>query len=99
MSDLLQRIVGWLRDGYPRGVPDQDYIPLLALLRRRLSPEEITSLGAQLVAAGTIPADRVDVASRYLLLTNELPSEEELARVAATLREAGWEIEDDPPAR
>jgi len=37
LSDVLAKIVGFLRAGYPEGVPDGDYIRLVALLRRRLS--------------------------------------------------------------
>jgi hypothetical protein len=32
LSDVLMRVVGFLRAGYPEGVPAHDYIPLLALL-------------------------------------------------------------------
>ena len=32
LSDVLTRIVGFLRAGYPEGVPVRDYIPLVALL-------------------------------------------------------------------
>ena len=31
LSDVLAKIVGFLRGGYPEGVPDGDYIPLVAL--------------------------------------------------------------------
>jgi hypothetical protein len=40
LSRLLARIVAYLRAGYPEGVPANDYVPLLALLRRRLSDDE-----------------------------------------------------------
>lgn len=39
MSGLLARIVAWLNDGYPDGVPGPDRVPLLALLTRRLTDE------------------------------------------------------------
>jgi hypothetical protein len=29
VPDFVARVVGWLRAGYPEGVPDVDYIPLL----------------------------------------------------------------------
>ena len=32
IAPVLNSIVGWLRTGYPHGVPEQDYVPLLALL-------------------------------------------------------------------
>lgn len=42
LPPFLTSIVGWLRAGYPNGVPEQDYIPLFALLTRRLSETEST---------------------------------------------------------
>lgn len=39
LSDVLNRVLGFLRAGYPDGVPTNDYVPLLALLRRRLTEE------------------------------------------------------------
>lgn len=97
MTEWLRRVVGWLRAGYPRGVPDQDFVPLIALLRRRLTAEEIDELRAQLVADGLVPADRTDLAAGYLRLTDELPTPAELARVAERLRAAGWVVDDDHP--
>jgi Protein of unknown function (DUF3349) len=32
LPHFLSRIIGWLRAGYPEGVPEVDYIPLFALL-------------------------------------------------------------------
>jgi hypothetical protein len=40
LGDLVARMVAFVRAGYPQGVPETDYIPLLALLRRRLSDDE-----------------------------------------------------------
>ncbi len=41
LSMLLESIVAWVRKGYPEGVPRQDYIPLLALLKRRMNDDEL----------------------------------------------------------
>ena len=41
MNRFLTSIVAWLRAGYPDGVPQTDYIPLLALLSRRLTNDEV----------------------------------------------------------
>jgi hypothetical protein len=38
-TGILNRVVAWLRRGYPSGVPEHDYIALLALLRRRLTDD------------------------------------------------------------
>ena len=91
----IQRIVDWLRAGYPNGIPERDYVPLFALLRRRLSDEEARQLGEELVARGLVPADRIDVGVGYLRLTDELASDGELRRVSQVLREAGWDVSDD----
>ena len=32
LPPFLAAVVGWLRAGYPEGVPEVDYIPLFALL-------------------------------------------------------------------
>jgi hypothetical protein len=44
LSGLLARIVAYLRAAYPEGVPANDYVPLLALLRRRLSDDEVLAV-------------------------------------------------------
>ena len=49
LSDVLAKIVGFLRAGYPEGVPDGDYIPLVALLRRRLSDDEVVAVATERV--------------------------------------------------
>src|SRR5436190_9050855 len=38
---VLDNVLGWLHDGYPEGVPQKDYFPLLALLKRSLTEEEV----------------------------------------------------------
>lgn len=95
MLASLQRVVSWLRAGYPQGIPDADFVPLLAVLRRRLTDEEARQLGDELVAKGLVPADKIDVGAGYLSITNELPSHEEILRVADRLRSAGWDIDVD----
>jgi hypothetical protein len=52
LSDVLMRVVGFLRAGYPEGVPAHDYVPLLALLRRRLSDDEVM-VAAELTSDGS----------------------------------------------
>ena len=38
---VLDNVLGWLHEGYPEGVPPKDYFPLLALLKRSLTEEEV----------------------------------------------------------
>lgn len=49
-GNRLRRVLDWLLEGYPSGVPPKDYIPLLALLRRRLTEEEVRQVAAEIAA-------------------------------------------------
>ena len=49
---VLDNVLSWLHDGYPEGVPPKDYFPLLALLKRSLTEEEVVK-AAQTVLKGT----------------------------------------------
>ena len=91
---LLDRVIAWLRASYPAGVPERDYQPLLALMRRQLTDEEIEQLGARLAADGMVPADRVDVGVGVTKVTQELPSASELDRVLEKLRTRGFPVDD-----
>ena len=48
VNRFLTNIVTWLRSGYPNGVPQNDYLPILALLSRRLTADEIIEIARQL---------------------------------------------------
>jgi hypothetical protein len=87
-SGPVGRVVDWLRAGYPAGVPDQDFVPLLALLRRRLSDTEVIAVADRLAHDGAVAADRIDIGSAIARVTSELPSEVDIERVRAHL-EAG----------
>ena len=47
-GNLVQRVVQWLRAGYPDGVPQQDYVALLGILRRSLTESELGQVVAEL---------------------------------------------------
>ncbi|MEV5833577.1 DUF3349 domain-containing protein [Nocardia sp. NPDC052112] len=94
LSGLLTKIVAWLRAGYPQGVPDRDYVPLFALLSRRLPEAQVRQVVDALIEQGAIPADRVDVGVLITKLTNEMPLESDIARVREHLLAAGWPIDD-----
>lgn len=87
---LVARIVRWLRAGYPAGLPEQDFVPLVALLRRRLSDAEVAEVGARLAAEGDPSLSRVDVATAIAQVTAELPSDEDVERVRRSLADHGW---------
>ncbi|RUR03621.1 DUF3349 domain-containing protein [Labedella endophytica] len=87
---LVTRVVRWLRAGYPSGLPEQDFVPLVALLRRRLSDAEVAEVGARLAAEGDASVSRIDVAAAISKVTSELPSDEDVDRVRRSLAEHGW---------
>jgi uncharacterized protein (DUF2267 family) len=78
---FVEAIVGWLREGYPQGVPAQDYVPLLALLRRRLTDDEVAAVVAELMASGQVPVDSADIGTSITKVTDALPSEGDIDRV------------------
>ncbi|WP_328406757.1 DUF3349 domain-containing protein [Nocardia sp. NBC_00403] len=90
MPPFLHAIIDWLRAGYPDGVPESDYIPLLALLRRRLSDDEVRQIAAELAATGDLSADKTDIQVMITKTTNEMPSETDAARVRSRLEAHAW---------
>ena len=94
MPTFLTSIVGWLRAGYPDGIPVADYIPLVALLSRRLTPEEVQAVAAELRSSGQLRVDNVDIGTVITRVTDELPREEDVARVRARLAHGGWPLAD-----
>ncbi|GAB2646794.1 DUF3349 domain-containing protein [Nocardia goodfellowii] len=93
MPPFLHAIIDWLRAGYPDGVPESDYIPLLALLRRRLSDDEVRLIAAELASTGDFPADETDIQVMITKVTDELPAETDVTRVQSRL-EAPWPTPD-----
>ena len=89
---IIGAVVDWLRAGYPEGVPEQDYIPLLALLERRLSHDEVEMLADELTARGDIPVTKADIQVLITKITNEMPAERDVNRVRARLVEGGWPL-------
>jgi hypothetical protein len=92
LPGFLGSIVSWLRAGYPEGVPETDYIPLLAVLARRLSNDEVIAVAQELVASGELPVDNTDIGTTITKFTDELPRPEDIARVRDRLSAHGWPL-------
>lgn len=84
-------VLNWLRLGYPEGIPPQDYIPLLALLRRRLTDDEVVAVADSLVEAGDT-ASGTALRGAITSITNDMPRDEDVARVRAHLARGGWPL-------
>src|ERR1700747_3083217 len=90
LGDLVVKFVAFVRAGYPQGVPQIDYIPLLALLRRRLSDHEVAAVARELAARGDLNIDIADISAAITRITDELPSSDDLDRVQRRLEASGW---------
>lgn len=93
-SSLLSTIRSWLRAGYPQGVPQSDYVPLLSLLRRQLTDDEVTQVASDLLPDS--PVDAVDIGVEITKVTDELPRDEDVQRVRDHLAGNSWPFDDDP---
>jgi Protein of unknown function (DUF3349) len=89
LPPLLASIIGWLRAGYPEGLPERDYIPLLALLARRLSDEEVSAIAVELVRQGDV-ASEAALHEAITAVTHQAPLESDIARVSDRLASGGW---------
>ncbi|GBG38187.1 DUF3349 domain-containing protein [Mycobacterium montefiorense] len=95
LGDLAARIVAFIRAGYPQGVPPTDHVPLLALLRRRLTNDEVTEVAIHLATSGELNVDVADIGAAITRVTDELPSLDDLDRVQRRLDAIGWPAEPD----
>ncbi|HEY2504337.1 MAG TPA: DUF3349 domain-containing protein [Mycobacterium sp.] len=95
LGDFVTRMVAFVRAGYPHGVPETDYIPLLALLRRRLSDDEVGAVARDLAARGELNIDTADIGASIMRITDELPSPADLERVQLRLEAIGWPVDPD----
>jgi len=92
VNRFLSAIVSWLHAGYPEGVPPTDYLPVLALLTRRLTTDEVKLVAAQLMRQGDF--DDVDIGVAITQITDELPSADDIERVRQRLAAKGWPLDD-----
>ena len=92
----VARVMSWLRADYPNGVPAQDYLPVLAVLRPQLAEEDMAAIAEQLAqdarAHGVAPSE-ADAREAIHRATEDEPKPEELERVRAMLAAHGWPFE------
>jgi hypothetical protein len=92
LPPVLSSIVGWLRAGYPEGVPDVDYIPLFALLASQLTDADVASIGADLESSSD-PDSAQAIREAIKSVTNGAAHDSDVARVRARLAAGGWPLE------
>lgn len=93
-QSALDPILNWLHEGYPEGVPPKDYFPLLALLARTLTEDEVVQATWALLRQGDpdspVSAEQIRDAIREV--AEKEPNPEEMHQVAARLASVGWPL-------
>ena len=93
-GSALDKVLNWLHDGYPSGVPQKDYFPLLALLTRTLSEEEVMLAARTLLLEGDVdtPVTTEQIEQAIRQVAEKAPTAEEMNQVAARLASVGWPL-------
>ena len=90
---VLDNVLGWLHQGYPEGVPQTDYFPLLALLKRSLTEDEVIQAAQAILKdsdSETVTEDEIRTAVQAVI--DKEPNPEEIHQVAARLASVGWPL-------
>ena len=94
---IVERVIDWLRIGYPEGVPSNDYVPVLALLRRRLTDEEVGLVAEALVKAADSDGEVEFNDAQQIMgkVLDGIPAEEDQERVLAHLKANGVTVAEN----
>ena len=92
VNRFLNTVVSWLRAGYPTGVPETDYLPILALLSRQLTKDEVILIARELMHLPD--PDFADIGAEIMRITDELPAPTDVERVREKLFAHGWPLDD-----
>lgn len=96
-TSVVGRVLGWLTAGYPDGIPATDRFAVIALLKRRLTDDQVREIARELTAHdspalsnGEIGQDEIEELIHRVL--QEKPSEDDIRRVSAQLAAGGWPL-------
>src|SRR6478609_7259668 len=90
---VMDNVLAWLHEGYPEGVPPKDYFPLLALLKRSLTEDEVVKAAQSVLKSNdsdTVTEDEIRTAVQAVI--EKEPNPEEIHQVAARLASVGWPL-------
>ncbi|MFJ9367691.1 DUF3349 domain-containing protein [Nocardia sp. NPDC101769] len=93
-QNVLRKVLDWLKAGYPQGIPQSDYVALLAVLHRRLTDYEVHLVVEELIRERVAASDieRADIEAAIARVAKEQPGEDDIARVASRLAAGGWPL-------
>jgi hypothetical protein len=88
---VLDNVLGWLHEGYPEGVPQKDYFPLLALLKRSLTEEEVVKAAQSILkSSNSDTVTESEIREAVHAVIEKEPNPEEIHQVASRLASVGW---------
>lgn len=93
LTRALTTVADFFRAGYPTGVPATGYLPLFALLRRRLSDDEVLIVAGRTNGAGP-PILQSDIRTAIAALLRDTPLFDDVDRVSRHLAGTGWLVAD-----
>jgi Protein of unknown function (DUF3349) len=93
-QNFFESVLNWLHAGYPEGVPPKDYIPVLALLKRSLSEEEVVKAAQAILKQADSHSAVTDLQIEEAIrqVTEKQPTPEEMQQVASRLASVGWPL-------
>ena len=92
LPPVLDCIIGWLRAGYPQGVPDVDYVPLFALLGSQLTDNEVTTIADELASQSAPESAQAIRQAIKAVTSHQQPTDADVNRVRARLAAGGWPL-------
>lgn len=85
LGHRASRVLEFLRAGYPTWAPALSYIPLLALLPRGVTDDEVAAIARRLKVRQRHPIDNADIGVEITRVTREMPSLDDIERVQQRL--------------
>ena len=95
-DNVFTSVLEWMHRGYPEGIPPKDYFPLLALLKKELSPEESERVIGSLLESRPDEVSREQIHDAIEKATRSEPTDEDVRQVAARLAAGGWPLTGFP---
>jgi hypothetical protein len=91
--NVFDNVLGWVNAGYPEGVPPKDYFPLLALLKRSLTDEEVVTAAQSILrSTDSDTVTEAEIRTAVQGVIDKEPNPEEIHQVASRLASVGWPL-------
>jgi hypothetical protein len=92
IAGVFDKFIGFLRGGYPAHLTSVGYIPLLALLPRRLTDNDAAQAIAELTCRRSGHVDEIDIRVVITRITGELASGADTDRIKQLLAARGYPV-------